>query len=54
METWLKKLGLREENPGVFDGSWRGSGPVTESISPIDGTVLARVLEAAPMITSGR
>jgi aldehyde dehydrogenase (NAD+) len=46
METWLKKLGLREENPGVFDGSWRGSGPVTESISPIDGTVLARVLEA--------
>jgi aldehyde dehydrogenase (NAD+) len=46
METWLKKLGLKEFNPGVFDGAWRGSGPVTESISPIDGSIIAVVQEA--------
>ena len=46
METWLKKLGLREENPGVFDGGWRGSGRATEVISPIDGAPLALVHEA--------
>src|SRR5213596_2241724 len=46
METWLRKLGLKEVNPGVFDGAWRGSGPITESISPIDGTVIAAVQEA--------
>jgi aldehyde dehydrogenase (NAD+) len=48
METWLKKLGLKELNAGVFAGSWRGSGPVAECISPVDGTVLARVREASP------
>ena len=47
METWLKKLGLREENPGVFDGSWRGGGRLAASISPIDGTVIASVQEAS-------
>jgi len=45
METWLNKLGLKETNPGVFDGSWRGEPPV-ESVSPIDGRVIARVREA--------
>ncbi len=45
METWLKNLGLKETNPGVFDGSWRG-GPSAESVSPIDGQVIARVREA--------
>ena len=48
MEGWLKKLGIRPVNDGVFDGAWRGSGPVTESISPIDGSVIARVREAGP------
>jgi len=48
METWLKKLGLKELNAGVFDGSWHGGGPVTESISPVDGAVIARVREASP------
>src|SRR6266516_443919 len=47
MEVWLKKLGIKEVNAGVFDGAWRGSGPVTESISPIDGKVIARVREAS-------
>ncbi len=26
--SWLKELGLQAENPGVFDGTWHGSGPV--------------------------
>ncbi len=42
----LKKLGLRENNPGVFCGEWLGSGPLLKSISPIDGKVLARVRTA--------
>ena len=41
----FKKLGLQQMNPGVFCGEWLGSGPVLESISPIDGKVLARVRE---------
>ena len=45
MEAWLKQLGLKENNPGVFDGSWRG-GSATESISPIDGHTIAQVREA--------
>ena len=48
METWLRKLGLKELNAGVFDGTWRARGPITESLSPIDGKVIARVREAAP------
>ena len=45
MDTWLKNLGLKGTNPGVFDGSWRG-GQTAESISPIDGRVIGRVREA--------
>ncbi|HWD20212.1 MAG TPA: aldehyde dehydrogenase family protein [Verrucomicrobiae bacterium] len=39
----LKKLGLRATHPGAFDGAWFGHGPILESISPIDGKLLARV-----------
>jgi hypothetical protein len=42
MEAWLKKLGIGAVNPGVFDGTWR-CGPAVESVSPIDGEVIARV-----------
>ncbi len=28
--SWLKELGLQAENPGVFDGTWHGSGPVRQ------------------------
>ena len=48
MDKWLQKLGIRELNPGVFDGEWTGRGPIIESISPINGKVLARVQEATP------
>ncbi len=27
--SWLKELGLQEDNPGVFDGTWHASGPVS-------------------------
>jgi aldehyde dehydrogenase (NAD+) len=46
MEAWLKNLGLKEVNAGVFDGAWRGGRPTAESTSPIDGRVIARVREA--------
>lgn len=26
--SWLRKLGLQEENPGVCDGTWHANGPV--------------------------
>jgi len=45
MEAWLKKLGIGAVNAGVFDGAWRG-GVEVESVSPIDGKVIARVREA--------
>src|SRR4030081_394822 len=40
--TLFSKLGLSDENPGVFCGEWLGSGPVIEKFSPIDGKLLAR------------
>lgn len=46
MRDWLQRLGIAEENPGVFDGAWRGSGPCAESVSPIDETGIARVRQA--------
>lgn len=27
--SWLKELGLEADNPGVFDGTWHASGPVS-------------------------
>src|SRR5437763_14499554 len=44
----LKKLGLSPDNPGVFNGEWLGSGKVLESISPINGKLLAKVRTATP------
>jgi aldehyde dehydrogenase (NAD+) len=46
MQAILSKLGLMAVNAGVFDGEWSGSGPVTDSISPVDGSLLARIREA--------
>ena len=47
MRSVLEKLGIGEENPGAFDGEWRGGGKVFEKHSPIDGSLLARVREAS-------
>lgn len=48
MHEFLDALGIRDENPGGFDGEWTGSGALVESISPIDGTAIASVREVTP------
>ncbi|MCK6457334.1 MAG: aldehyde dehydrogenase family protein [Phycisphaerae bacterium] len=47
MNRLLKSLGLEETSPGAFGGEWLGGGDVLESVSPIDGAVLARVRQAS-------
>src|SRR3989449_6519090 len=47
MQTVLDKLGLRDDNAGVFDGEWRGGGAKIDKISPIDGRRLASVQTAS-------
>jgi len=47
MKTPLEKLGLTDDNAGVFDGEWRGGGPMFDKISPIDGRRLASVRSAS-------
>ena len=44
------KLGLSRSsiNAGVFGGGWGGKGPLLESRSPIDGSLLGRVSTATP------
>jgi len=40
---FLKELGLEEENPGVYNGKWCGSGETFTSYSPYNGKPIARV-----------
>ena len=40
---FLKELGLSEENQGVFNGSWGGSGEPITSYSPTTGKPIASV-----------
>src|SRR3982751_2405930 len=47
MKTPLEKLGLTDDNAGVFDGEWRGGGPKIDKISPIDGRRVASVRTAS-------
>ncbi|HXM74672.1 MAG TPA: aldehyde dehydrogenase family protein, partial [Chthoniobacterales bacterium] len=47
MQTVLEKLGIAEQNPGVFCGEWRGGGAKIDKISPIDGRRLASVSTAS-------
>ena len=44
------KLGLSvtAPNPGAFSGTWGGAGTLLEKHSPIDGSLLGRVRQAAP------
>ena len=49
MQSVLEKLGITEENPGVFCGEWsrsRGSAKI-DKLSPIDGRLLASVRTAS-------
>src|SRR5512133_678553 len=47
MQSVLEKLGLTDDNAGVFDGEWRGGGAKIDKISPIDGKKLASVRTAS-------
>ncbi|MEY2540993.1 MAG: aldehyde dehydrogenase, partial [Verrucomicrobiota bacterium] len=47
MQSVLEKLGLGEDNAGVFDGQWRGGGAKIDKISPIDGRKLAIIRTAS-------
>src|SRR5712692_12005226 len=47
MQTVLEKLGIAEENSGVFCGEWRGGGAKIDKISPIDGRRLASIRTAS-------
>lgn len=43
---FLAELGLKEDNHGVFDGEWKGSGPSVTSYSPATNKPIARVSTA--------
>src|SRR5437879_5322113 len=47
MKTPFEKLGLGDDNAGVFDGEWRGGGAKIDKISPVDGRRLASVRTAS-------
>ena len=41
--SFLRGLGISEENHGVFDGKWNASGKTVDSINPATNEVIARV-----------
>jgi len=47
MQPLLQKLGLADENPGVFSGEWQGGGAKIDKISPIDGRKLTSICTAS-------
>uniref|UniRef100_A0A667YM36 aldehyde dehydrogenase (NAD(+)) n=1 Tax=Myripristis murdjan TaxID=586833 RepID=A0A667YM36_9TELE len=44
--SWLKELGLSEDNHGVYNGTWGGSGEVVTSYCPANNEPIARVRQA--------
>ncbi|KAG7280796.1 hypothetical protein CRUP_035461, partial [Coryphaenoides rupestris] len=44
--AWLRELGLAEDNPGVYHGSWAGEGEVVTSYCPANNEPIARVRQA--------
>ena len=50
--TILQALDIpaNEELPGVYDGSWKGSGDVLESVCPTTGEVIAKVRSVSTRI----
>ncbi|KAE9008919.1 Aldehyde dehydrogenase family 7 member [Phytophthora rubi] len=40
---FLEELGLKDENHGVYNGKWFGSGDVYTSVSPVNGQPIASV-----------
>src|SRR5438552_7862555 len=47
MQSVLEKLGIADENPGVFCAEWRGGGAKIDKVSPIDGRRLASIQTAS-------
>src|SRR5881398_3663258 len=47
MTSVLEKLGLADDNAGVFDGEWRGGGAKIDKVSPVNGQRLASVRTAS-------
>jgi aldehyde dehydrogenase family 7 protein A1 len=45
---FLKELGLEEENLGVYNGKWSGSGEFLTCVSPTTAKPIARVRQATP------
>lgn len=45
---FLRDLGLNEENHGVFNGQWGGSGDLVTSVNPATGEEIARVRVGTP------
>ncbi|XP_040825402.1 alpha-aminoadipic semialdehyde dehydrogenase isoform X3 [Ochotona curzoniae] len=45
--AWLKELGLRKENEGVYNGSWGGRGEVITTYCPANNEPIARVRQAS-------
>ena len=48
MKEILSALGIEDVNPGGFAGDWFGRDRPLESVSPIDGRVIARVNQVDP------
>src|SRR3954470_8841335 len=48
MQSIFERLGIADQNDGVFCGTWRGNGPVIDKISPVNGKRLASVRGADP------
>ncbi|KAJ1918771.1 hypothetical protein H4219_002390 [Mycoemilia scoparia] len=48
VEDTLKQLGLESHNLGVYDGKWKGSGEVVESVSPATNETIATVQLGTP------
>src|SRR6266478_4339462 len=44
----LRRLRLKDANPGAFGGEWFGGGKLLNSVSPINGQILASVHTALP------
>ncbi|CAI9543826.1 unnamed protein product [Staurois parvus] len=44
--SWLKELGLTEDNDGVYNGTWGGRGEVVTSYCPANNLPIARVRQA--------
>ncbi|KAM8961862.1 alpha-aminoadipic semialdehyde dehydrogenase [Pelodytes ibericus] len=44
--AWLKELGLKEENEGVYNGTWGGKGEIVTSYCPANNAPIARVRQA--------